>query len=147
MVVVDGLPMNLYRRRALQASMLVLLVIFVILTAATQQRRKAHKLRATALLELTTDPTGTMTARIVPITILDEGTFHDASAYKATPRPMAVDLGVVYEAQKSGRAVGYVTIASAAKDPDWRGLGRWQAVSASAPEKSKTPVVASSDSN
>jgi hypothetical protein len=138
--------MNLYRRKALEASALVLLAVFISLTAATQQRRRAHKLRATALLELTTDPTGTMTARLVPITILDEGSFHDAGVYKAMPRPMALDLGVVYEAQKSGQTVGYVTVISAAKDiTAWRALGRWQAASPSAPEKSKTPVVASSD--
>ncbi|HMF90443.1 MAG TPA: hypothetical protein VKL40_07350 [Candidatus Angelobacter sp.] len=143
--------MNLYRRRTLQASLVVLLAWLAVSGIIAQQRRKAHKLRATAVLELTTDPTGTMTARIVPITILDEGTFHDASVYKATPRPMAVDIGVVYEAQKSGQAVGYVTIVSAAKDPTWRGLGRWQVANPPAPEKSTAPVAAantgSSDSD
>jgi hypothetical protein len=139
--------MNLYRRRTLQASLLVLLACLISLTAATQQRRRTHKLRATAVLELTTDPTGTMTARLIPVTILDEGSFHDAGAYKATPRPMALDVGVVYEAQKSGQTVGYVTIVSAAKDPAWRALGRWQAASPPAPEKSKTPVVIAGDSN
>src|SRR6516225_4738272 len=134
--------MNLYRRRTLQASVIVLLACLTVSGIAAQQRRKAHKLRATAVLELTTDPGGTMTARIVPITILDEGSFHDASVYKATPRPMALDVGVVYEAQKTGQAVGYVTILSAAKDPTWRALGRWQVASPPAAEKPATPVVA-----
>src|SRR5262249_17396041 len=132
--------MNLYRRRTLQASLVVLLVCLTVSSIAAQ-RRKAHKLRATAVLELTTDPSGTMTARIIPIAILDEGSFHDASVYKATPRPMAVDIGVVYEAQKSGQTVGYVTILTAAKDPTWRGLGKWQVASPPAPGKSTTPVV------
>src|SRR5215471_397676 len=138
--------MNLYRRRTLQASLLLLLVCFIGAGIAAQQRRKAHKLRATALLELTTDYTGTVTAKLIPITILDEGTFHDASVYKATPRPMALDSGVVYEAQRSGQAVGYVTVVSAAKDPTWKALGRWQVVSPPGPEKTATPVVAASDS-
>jgi hypothetical protein len=138
--------MNLYRRRTVQASLVILLVCLIGAGIAAQQRRKAHKLRATALVELTTDSIGTVTARLVPITILDEGSFHDASVYKATPRPMALDNGVVYEAQKSGQAVGYVTIMSAAKGPTWKALGRWQAVSPPGPEKTPTPVVAASDS-
>jgi hypothetical protein len=138
--------MNLYRRKTLQASLVILLACLADAGIAAQQRRKAHKLRATALLELTTDPTGTVTARLIPITILDEGSFHDAGVYKATPRPMALDNGVVYEAQKSGQAVGYVTIVGAAKDPVWKALGRWQAMSPSAPEKSPTPIVSGNDS-
>jgi hypothetical protein len=138
--------MNLYRRRTLQTSLVILLACLTGVGIAAQQRRRAHKLRATAVLELTTDYTGTKTARLIPIAILDEGNFHDASVYKATPRPMALDNGVVYEAQKSGQAVGYVTIVSAAKDPVWKALGRWQAVSPPGPEKTSTPVVAASDS-
>jgi len=121
--------MNLYRRRTFRASLIVLLVCAVGL-AAVAQRRKAHKLRATALLELTTDSTGVMTARVIPITILDEGSFHDASSYKATPRPMALDAGVVYEAQNSGQPIGFVTITNAGKSGGWAALGKWQLLSA-----------------
>src|SRR5260370_16880375 len=101
--------MNLYRRRTFRAS-LVLLLVCVAGFSVLAQRRKPHKLRATGLLELTTDPTGVVTARVIPITILDEGRFHDAGVYKATPKPMALDAGVVYEAQKSGQPFGHVTI-------------------------------------
>jgi hypothetical protein len=149
--------MNLYRRRTLRASCAVLLACLIGLTAAsvTQQRRRAaHKLRATGLLELTTDQVGTMTARLVPITILDEGSFHDAGDYKTTPRPMALDNGVVYEAQKTGQVVGYVTIVGAAKDPIWRALGKWQPAAQPAIEKAAaagkptaTPVVAGAGSS
>ena len=132
--------MNLYRRRSVQASAVVLLAC-LIASVTIAQRRKPHKLRATAILELTTDQVGTITARLVPVTILDEGTFHDASAYRATPRPMALDNGVVYEAQKSGEVAGYVTIVGAAKDPAWRALGKWQAAS---PPASTKPAAAGS---
>ena len=111
---------------------MVLLLVCLAGFAALAQRRKPHKLRATGLLELTTDPTGVMTARLIPITILDEGSFHDASSYKATPRPMALDTGVVYEAQKSGQPIGYVTITTAGKTPSWAALGKWQLVGAMA---------------
>jgi hypothetical protein len=122
--------MNLYRRSSLQASFALLLACVLGFTAATAQRRKPHKLRATALLEFSRDPSGATTARVIPITILDEGSFHDASIYKAAPQPMALDAGVVYEAQKSGQPVGYVTVGKATKKEDiWMAFGRWQLVS------------------
>jgi hypothetical protein len=121
--------MNLYNSRTFLASLLLLLACAAGFTALGQ-RRKAHKLRATALLELTTDNAGIVTARLTPITILDEGSFHDASAYKVTPRPMALDIGVVYEAQKTGEPFGYVTITSAGNNGGWTALGKWQATSA-----------------
>ena len=107
-----------------------MLLVCVAGFSALAQRRKPHKLRATALLELTTDPAGVVTARLIPITILDEGRFHDAGVYKATPKPMALDAGVVYEAQKSGQPFGYVTITSAGKAGSWTALGKWQLASA-----------------
>jgi hypothetical protein len=131
--------MNLYRRRTFWASLIVLLACVAGFTALAQ-RRKPHKLRATALLELTTDNVGIITARLTPITILDEGSFHDASIYKATPRPMAVDEGVVYEAQKSGQPFGYVTITSAGRTTGgWTALGKWQLASAMA-KSTPTPT-------
>jgi hypothetical protein len=149
--------MNLYRRKTFPASFAVLLACLIGLTvvSTTQQRRRAaHKLRATGLLELTTDQVGTTTARVVPITILDEGRFYDAGDYKAMPRPMALDNGVVYEAQKSGQVVGFVTIVGAAKDPIWRALGKWQPAAPPGPEKasaagkpSPTPMVAGAGSS
>ncbi|MGH9570462.1 MAG: hypothetical protein ACRD4F_12525, partial [Candidatus Angelobacter sp.] len=78
--------MNLYRRRLFAASLL-LVVIFVPALSAVAQRRTPHKLRATALLELTTSPTGIISSRLTPIVILDGGQFFDASIYKARPRP------------------------------------------------------------
>src|SRR5260370_7523537 len=105
-------PMNLYRRRTFRAS-LVLLLVCVAGFSALAQRRKPHKLRATALLELTTDPAGVVTARLIPITILDEGRFHDAGVYKATPNPMALDAGVASEAHKPAQPSAYLPTTNA----------------------------------
>ena len=63
-----------------------MLVCAAAVTAAFAQRRKAHKLRATAVVEVTTDSAGIVATHVFPVTILDEGSFHDASIYKATPR-------------------------------------------------------------
>jgi hypothetical protein len=126
--------------------MLVVLVCAGFLASSVAQRRKTHKLRATAVVEVTTDSTGKVTTRVVPVTVLDEGQFQDASIYKATPRPMALENGIVYEAQTSGIPVANTTILSGANSNGWTALGRWQIVTA-APKKSDTPppVVTTSD--
>src|SRR5262245_57425621 len=90
--------MNLYRRSCFPASALILACFALTLSAANFQHSTPHKLRATALLELTTDGSGAVTTRLIPITILANGRFHDASVYESRPRPMALGSGVVYEA-------------------------------------------------
>jgi hypothetical protein len=95
-------------------------------TAIHAQRRTPHKLRATSVLEVTTDNAGVVSTRVVPVTILDEGRFRDAGIYKSTPRPMALENGIVYEAQKSGVPVGYVTIVNGVNQGGWVALGKWQ---------------------
>jgi hypothetical protein len=41
---------------------------------------------------------------------------------------MAIDNGIVYEAQKTGVPVGYVTITNSTKAGIWTALGKWQVV-------------------
>jgi hypothetical protein len=138
--------LHLYRRSRLQASVAVLVFCSALaLVAAPFQHRNSHKLRAVALLELTTDASGTVTTRLVPITILDNQRFHDASIYEARPRPMALGAGIVYEAQKSGIPVGYVTISTDERlQGTWIGTGKWQPVSqvASKPKPPGPPASA-----
>jgi hypothetical protein len=124
---------------------LVLAFIAIFAGIGLAQRRKPHKLRATGLLTLTTDSAGNVTARLTPITILDQGRFEDASIYKAAPEPMALDKGVVYEAQSSGVPVGYVTLLSASKEGIWMALGKWQAVTQVAKKAEEPPRPASSE--
>ena len=118
--------MNLYSRSRFLASALLVLVCAAAVTAAFAQRRKAHKLRATAVVEVTKDSAGIVGTHIFPVTILDEGSFHDASIYKASPQPMALDKGIVYEAQQDGIPVGYATILSSTNNNGWTALGKWQ---------------------
>lgn len=122
--------LSLYRRSAFHASVAVLLIcVGVAATASTfQRRREPHKLRATALIEITRDSRGKVSAVLTPITILDNGRFQDASIYKSRPRPMAVEDGIVYEAQKTGIPMGYVTVDNAQINKDiWLAEGSWQA--------------------
>ncbi len=135
--------MNLYSRRKLLTSVAAILVCALGFTSFAQ-RRKAHKLRATAVVEMTTDSAGIVVTRVFPVTILDEGHFHDASIYKAAPRPMAIEPGIVYEGQTSGEIAGYATILSSTNNKGWTALAKWQPfVATKKPEAA--PTVNSGD--
>ncbi|HSK45425.1 MAG TPA: hypothetical protein VLA83_16220, partial [Candidatus Binatia bacterium] len=133
--------MNLYSRSRFLASAVLVLVCAAAVTTAVAQRRKAHKLRATAVVEVTTDSAGIVATHVFPVTILDEGGFHDASIYKSTPRPMALDNGIVYEAQKEGIPVGYATILSSTNNKGWTALGKWQVASEPKKAQAQAPVT------
>jgi hypothetical protein len=137
--------MNLYSRSRFLASALLVLVCAAAVTAAFAQRRKAHKLRATAVVEVTTDSAGIVATHIFPVAILDEGSFHDASIYKAAPEPMALDNGIVYEAQKDGIPVGYATILSSANNNGWTALGKWQMAEEPKKAQASAPVTPGDD--
>ena len=70
-------------------------------------------------------------ASLVPIAILINGKFWDATAYKAAPVPMALDPGTVYEVERTGDSLGLFTIGTAlhtnaANAPNpWLATGAW----------------------
>ena len=84
--------------------------------------------RAVAVLRMTEDNK----ASLVPIAILINGKFWDATAYKADPVPMALDSGTVYEAERSGSSLGLFTVNSALhsnapnSQAPWLGIGAWK---------------------
>jgi hypothetical protein len=91
-------------------------------TPSTNQKRDTGP-RALALLELSPNGTG----HLVPVAIMYNGDFFDASAYKADPVPMALDSGTVYEAMHTGTSEGLFTITTAAQTGIyWTGQGKWQ---------------------
>ncbi len=66
-------------------------------------------------------------AHLVPVTIVVDGKFYDASAYKAAPVPMALEYGTVYEAFRAGISQGFFTVSGVLHgDATWRGEGKWQ---------------------
>jgi hypothetical protein len=87
--------------------------------------------RAVGVLQMNANGKGSL----VPIAILINGKFWDASAYKADPVPMALDYGTVYEAERSGNSLGLFTVGSAlhrnsaadSTQPPWIGTGTWHA--------------------
>lgn len=92
-------------------------------------RKKDAGPRAVAVLRM--DAKGKVS--LVPIAIMINGKFWDASAYKADPVPMALDPGTVYEGERSGSSLGLFTIGSAlhsnsANVPTpWIATGVWRA--------------------
>ena len=98
--------------------------------------------RALGLLEL--PPKGK--AHLIPITILIDGKYYDASAYKAAPVPMALWSDTVYEGVRTGVSLGLFTVTGAlqAKDPnkgmEWIAEGRWQTASEVKAKAAKKPV-------
>ncbi len=73
---------------------------------------------------------------LVPVTIMLNGEFYDAGAYKASPIPMALDPETVYEGLRTGVSQGLFTITRAHEVlGNWVGEGNW------APQEAKLPTV------
>jgi hypothetical protein len=103
------------------------------LAAAQSAAKKAIKgPRALGLVELTASGK----ARLVPITILYDGEYYDASAYKAAPIPLALESGTIYEGFRAGVSLGLFTVTGALQGNNtWRGAGTWQSATAIAAAK------------
>lgn len=104
----------------------ILLAIVLFSIAAFPQyakkRQESKGPRAVAVLEMT--PHG---MRLVPISLMLDGRYYDASIYMASPVPMALDPGNVYEVQHGGRPVGDFTVTEAEQWPNgvWAADGKW----------------------
>jgi hypothetical protein len=106
------------------------------------EKKKAKKIkgpRAVGILELNSNGKGTL----VPVAILVDGKFYDASAYKADPVPMALDTGTVYEAEEAGDSQGLFTINGAlhSKSPGsahpWLGSGTYLPIGTEGPKSTR----------
>ena len=94
--------------------------------------------RALGLVQLL--PNGS--ARLIPVTIMIDGKFYDASAYKADPVPMALEGGTVYEGVVSGVSQGLFTITAPLQGGDkWLAEGSWKPAG-SEPRSKNSEVVA-----
>jgi hypothetical protein len=68
---------------------------------------------------------------LVPIAILINGKFWDASVYKADPVPMALESGTVYEVERTGSSQGLFTVGGALHSNSvnapvpWLATGLW----------------------
>ena len=126
-------------RGFLVATLLAGVVSFTVAATAQEERpqiapgeRKAPRKkeagpRALAVLQLGANGK----ASLVPVAILVNGKFWDATAYKADPVPMALESGTVYEASRAGSSLGLFTVNSALHSnaantqSPWLGTGNW----------------------
>ena len=113
--------------------MIALASILIPLAWAQVSRRKISKgPRAIGLLQLS--PNGT--ARLIPVAMMIDGNFYDAEAYKATPVPMALESGTVYEAISTGVSQGLFTVSTALQaNNNWTGVGTYQPAGIAPPKK------------
>jgi len=112
-------------RRATWLAVAALLCVVLVTTAAGQRKSARSKgPRALALVQwLASAP-----PRVIPVAIMVDGRFYDASIYKASPVPMALEPGTVYEVEKSGESQGLVTLTDAQQTAQgaWFSDGRYQ---------------------
>jgi hypothetical protein len=74
-----------------------------------KKAKKEKEPRAVGVLQLNSSGKGTL----IPVAILIDGKFHDASVYKADPIPMALESGTVYEVEQAGDSLGLFTVSGA----------------------------------
>jgi len=79
-------------------------------------------------------------AHLIAVTIMVDGKFYDAGAYKADPVPMALQPGTVYEALKTGVSQGLFVVSGAFYDNKngWLADGKWRSNSQIEADKAKT---------
>jgi hypothetical protein len=94
---------------------------------APPPKKLVNEPRALGLLQLNKTGKGTL----IPIAIRIDGKFYDASIYKADPVPMALDVGTVYEVEKTGQSEGLFTVSGALHNQNpnsatpWLGAGAY----------------------
>ncbi len=105
-------------------------------------RAKSKGPRAIAVLEFDSN----QHVHLIPVTIMLNGEFYDAGAYKAAPIPMALEPQTVYEGVRTGVSQGLFTITLAHEVlGGWVGEGNWISNDAKPPTAKKAAPAASED--
>jgi hypothetical protein len=104
--------------------------------------------RAVGLVQV---PANSKKARIIPVAVMIDGKFYDAGSFKASPVPMALDFGVLYEAFRAGVSQGTFTITQPGQlNHNWIAEGTWIAAGEKDPNARKkytTPKIDDDDAN
>jgi hypothetical protein len=125
---------SLYRTTGGVVILLALILLQIVSAQVARRPTASRGPRALGLLELAANGK----ARLIPVTIMYDGKFYDASAYKASPVPMALESETVYEAVRSGVSEGLFTVTGALQgNHTWIGEGSWQSASAIAAAAAK----------
>ena len=87
----------------------------------SKPKKLVNEPRAVGILQLNSSGKGTL----IPIAIRIDGKFYDASIYKADPVPMALDVGTVYEVEKTGQSEGLFTVGGALHNQNQNSATPW----------------------
>ena len=119
--------------RALMAAVLCASLLNASFAQVAKRRAISKGPRALGLIEVDSQGRG----HLVPVTIMIDGKFYDASVYKADPIPMALQPGTVYEGLNAGVSQGLFTVSNPVPQHGWLGLGSWKTNEQIAAEKEK----------
>jgi hypothetical protein len=100
-----------------------------------EKKKKGKDPRAVGVLQLN-GAKGTL----VPVAILIDGRFYDASAYKADPVPMALESGTVYEAERAGESQGLFTVIGALHSKNTGSSNPWVGTGSFLPNGAEAPT-------
>jgi hypothetical protein len=122
-------------RKLLRAVILTMICSAIIGLAQVARRPAKDKgPRALGLIELAENGK----AHLIAVTIMIDGRFYDAGAYKADPVPMALKPEIVYETLKSGVPQGLFVVAGAMRGEDgWIADGKWRSTAQIDADKAK----------
>ncbi|HTM36829.1 MAG TPA: hypothetical protein VL156_08780 [Terriglobales bacterium] len=126
------------RYRRVWIAVVCVLLVSTAFAQVAKRRPVSQGPRALGLVEIDSNGSG----RLVPVLIMVDGKFYDASIYKADPVPMALQPGTVYEAVKSGVPQGLFTVTNPLPQKGWLGLGSWRTNAQIAAEKEKAETRA-----
>jgi hypothetical protein len=102
--------------------------------AETKKTKKVKGPRAVGVLQLSNGK-----ATLIPVAILVDGKFHDASVYKADPVPMALETGTVYEAEQAGESQGLFTANGALHSKAAGSVNPWVGTGSYLPHGTEAP--------
>jgi len=125
------------RYRRVWIAVVCVLLVSTAFAQVAKRRPVSQGPRALGLVEIDSNGSG----RLVPVLIMVDGKFYDASIYKADPVPMALQPGTVYEAVKSGVPQGLFTVTNPLPQKGWLGLGSWRTNAQIAAEKEKAETL------
>ncbi len=125
-----------YRKTRRFVTVLAILA-FSFSLCAQPSRRDQPVLRGTAVLE-----SAGVGWRLIPVCIYSGGKFYDADFYQATPAPMSLIYGTIYEVQRAGTPIGNYTVKEAVRVGSvWYGTGEFDDFSKkkSGPSRASSP--------
>jgi hypothetical protein len=137
-----GISLRWYRPRLYRKATLAVISAICVAAAFAQYAKKAPSNkgpRALGVLEVAANGK----AHLIAVTIMIDGKFYDAGAYKADPVPMALQGETVYEAVKTGVPQGLFTVAGTLHAKEgFIADGKWRSTTQLEEEKAKAKAEA-----